>query len=141
MVNSNISICKTKKLDHVLNLNALIFPEDDLNVGDNTFHWIATDKRSKEPIGFCSVTDFGEGILFLSRAGLLPEYRGRNIQRKFIRLRERFARSNGYKKIITYTLKDNYQSMNSLFISGYKIYTPEFQYVGPGYMYYIKELE
>jgi len=140
MVNYNISIREVKNLDPIILLNELIFPEDELDVGHNTFHWLARNKHNNEPIGFCSVSDFGEGILFLSRAGLLPEYRGRNIQRRFIRVREKFAMRNGYQKIITYTLKNNYNSISSLIKSDYHIYTPAYEYVGKEFTYFIKDL-
>lgn len=140
MGSSDIYIRKTNKLEDVLILNALIFPEDDLDVGTKSYHWIARDKCAGEPIGFCSVSDFGEGILFLSRSGLLRKYRGRGIQRRFIKLRERFASRNDFEKIITYTLKDNYSSMASLIKSGYKVYNPEYNYVGDNVIYFIKEL-
>ena len=127
-------------MEDVLILNSLIFPEDDLDVGPNSVHWTARDLCNKEPVGFCSVSDFGHGILFLSRAGLLREYRGRGIQRKFIRVRESFAKRNGYEVIITYTYKDNYQSMASLIKNGYKVYEPEYDYAGPDFIYFMKEI-
>jgi len=140
MASCSVYIRATKDLPLVISLNAVILPEDDLNVGHETYHWIATDKRSGEPVGFCSVSDIGHGILFLSRAGLLRSHRGRNIQRRFIKVRESFAKRNGFESIITYTLKDNYQSMSSLIKSGYKLYTPEYNYAGDDFYYFIKEL-
>ena len=140
MENFKLSIRATEDLFSVLNLNSIILPGDDLNVEAHTYHWLASNKYTGEHIGFCSVSDFGHGILFLSRAGLLRPYRGRNIQRRFISIRESFARRNGFTKIITYTIKDNYQSMNSLIKSGYKLYTPEYEYVGDKFFYFIKEL-
>ena len=140
MGNSNISIRKTKDIFSVIALNNFIMPEDELNVDTNSYHWLASDKRTNQLIGFCSVSDYGQGILFLSRSGLLRSHRGRNIQRRFILIREQFAKRNGFKKIITYTTKDNYQSMNSLIKSGYQFYDPEYKYVGDDFFYFIKDI-
>jgi len=129
---------KTNKLDDILILNAIIFPEDDLDVSKKTFHWIA--KEGSMPIGFCSAKDIGYRILYLTRAGVLKEHRGNGIQKRFIKARERFAKRNNFKKIITYTLKDNYQSIASLIKSGYLLYKPEYDYAGPEFVYLIKEL-
>lgn len=140
MESSDIFIRQSNNISDVLALNYIIFPEDNLDVEHNTFHWLARNKRNNEPVGFCSVSDFGEGILFLSRAGLLPEYRGRNIQRRFITVREQFARRNGFEEIITYTLRNNYQSMSSLIKSGYHLYTPLYEYVGSDVLYFLKDI-
>ena len=141
MEDFKLSIRQTRDTFSIIALNAVILPWDDLDVGPNNRNWIATNELTGEHIGFCSVSDYGQGILFLSRSGLLRAYRGRNIQRRFIRVREQFAKRNGFKKIITYTNKENYQSMNSLIKSGYKFYTPEYKYVGETFHYFIKELE
>jgi len=140
MENFNLSIRQTHNLDEILILNALIFPEDELDVSINTSHWVARDKHSGKPVGFCSVSDIGQGVLFLSRSGLLREYRGRNTQRKFIAIRERYARRHGFECIITYTLKDNYQSFSSLIKKGYELYDPEYDYVGGDVFYFRKKL-
>lgn len=140
MGSSDISIRQTNKFDDVVVLNALIMPEDDIDVSSNTFHWIARDKHSGKQVGFCSVTDCGDGVLFLSRCGVLRNYRGRGTQKRFIAIREQFAKRRGFEAVVTYTLKDNYQSMVNLIKSGYEIYSPEYSWVGANVIYYRKKL-
>ena len=135
-----ISVRKTKDLYSILALNEILFPEDELNVGDNIFGWIAYGGENREQVGFCTCTDLGHNLLFLSRAGLIRSYRGRNIQKRFIRVRENFGRKNGFKKVITYVHKFNYSSLANLIKSGYFIYTPEWNYAGDGFIYLIKDL-
>jgi hypothetical protein len=130
----------TQDIASILFLNDTIFPGEDLDVSSNTYHWIARDGDCGSRVGFCSCTDLGQGILFLSRSGLLREYRGNNTQRRFIRVRESFARKNNFKVIITYTHRHNFSSMNNLIKHGYQHYMPEIDYAGDDFIYFIKHI-
>lgn len=140
--NSEITVRRTNDLDLIEDMNSIIFPGEDLETGNNTYHWIARDKQSGKPVGFCSCSYIGHGILFLSRAGLLRKYRGRGLQKKFISLRESFAKKKEPKitSIITYVKKDNYTSLASLIKRGYRIYTPEWHYAGHEFFYVKKSI-
>lgn len=63
--------------------------------------------------------------IYLCRAGVHPDYRGRGLQRELIRLREAWAKSRGFKHVITDTTNDNAPSMRSLIAEGYRPYWPQ----------------
>lgn len=136
----SIKINKTTNFKNILNLNQKIFEDNQLNVTGGLHGWIAVDLFTNQQIGFCTITNLGHGIFFLSRAGLLPSYYKRGIHKRFIRLREKFARKNKAKKIITYVYKENYQSLINLIKLNYYIYEPEWDYAGDEFIYLIKYL-
>lgn len=81
------------------------------------------------------------GVAFLSRAGVLPEYRGQGIQKRLIRARVAWAkRSNQATHAITYTNYYNPASSNALIAAGFKLYVPSPLYVGDDFLYWRKAL-
>lgn len=133
-------IQKTSDFLTILQLNEEIFPGEDLEVSKRVSAWIARDRNTGKLVGFCTSTDYGGGIFFLSRAGVLPEYQGNGIQRRLITVRELHARRSGVKKLITYVARHNYKSLANLIKSGFLIYDPEYAYVGEKFIYLIKYL-
>ena len=88
--------------------------------------WLAyANNDIKEEVGFCGLTK-GRTINtgYLCRSGVLPKHRGYGLQRRMIRVRERFSKKLGFTRLVTDTL-DNIQSSNNLIKSGYLMYTPE----------------
>lgn len=129
----NIKIKRIHDLAEIVNLNQFIFPQDLLDVSANVYGWISYD--SGKPNGFCTCTDIGYGILFLSRAGLLPDYRGGGIHKRFITVRKRFGVTHGYNTMITYVRRDNYSSLANLIKYGFEMYEPEYDYAGKDFIY------
>lgn len=134
------NIKKTNDIFLILAMNNTIFPGDDLDVRQGLYCWIANCNTSGKPIGFCTLTDIGHKIGFLSRAGVIRDYRGHNLQRRFIRIRERFAKKLGLEKVITYVHNKNYSSLANLIKCGYIIYEPEYDYAGKEFIYLMKVL-
>ena len=62
--------------------------------------------------------------VYLSRAGVLPAWRGQGLQRRLIALRERLARRQGFVWMISDTT-DNVPSSNNLIKAGYKLIAPK----------------
>jgi len=62
--------------------------------------------------------------VYLARAGVHPDYRGRGFQRELIALREEWARKHGMKYAITDTANSSVSSMLSLMDMGYKPFWP-----------------
>jgi GNAT superfamily N-acetyltransferase len=60
---------------------------------------------------------------YLVRCGVLSDYRGQGLQKKFIRVRIRQAKALGLKWLITSTY-DNPASANSLISCGFKMFNP-----------------
>jgi len=139
---ANITIRKTQDFFTILSLNEQIFSESEsIDVSNNIFGWIARDGANKKSIGFCTATNIGSGILYLSRSGLLSGYRGRGLQRRFVRIRERFARQNKFQTVITYVHPENHSSFVTLIKMGYEIYDPEYDYVGDEFIYLRKNVK
>ena len=126
----------TNNIDLIISLHAIIFPEDEFEINERTISWVLWD--SGKPAGFCMAypLKYEPDSLFLLRAGLLPEYRGRGLHIRLILARVRWARRNGMKNVITYTLKNNPQSYYNLQKCGFKLYEPENYYAGELALYW-----
>ena len=91
-------------------------------------------------VGFGGLKLTGEGTAFLCLSGVLRKYRGSGIQKRLIRVRERFARRSGCVVVYTYTTRDNAPSANSLISSGFRLYEPQYAWVGRDVLYWQKSL-
>lgn len=135
-------IRRTNDYQTVINLHWKIFPTDSINdmfSEEGSWFWLIWD--DKKPVGFASITQVDDEIMFFSRSGILPSHRGQGLQKRLIRVRENFCRKYDYKTIITYTLLNNPASANNLFSMGFKLYVPEYQYIDGNVNYFIKELD
>ena len=98
-------------------------PYDTPHDTDKGWWWIAYD--DDKPVGFAGLVrsaswaDCG----YLCRAGVLPNYRGKGIQKRLIDLRIRKARRVGYRWVISDT-RDNHASANSLIARGFRMFSP-----------------
>lgn len=104
-------------------LQKLCLPGDrPMEVSDG-FWWVA--KVNGVECGFAALvpssrwSDCG----YMARAGVLPLYRGRGIQKKLILARVQKARRLGWRWLISDTT-DNPASSNSLISCGFKLYKP-----------------
>ena len=90
-------------------------------------------------VGFCSCRVLEGGTLYLTRAAIQPEHRGKGLHKRMLRVREAYGRRVGCGEAITYVAKDNMPSIMGLVKSNYKLYDPEYAYVGRSeYYYFIK---
>jgi GNAT superfamily N-acetyltransferase len=81
--------------------------------------WVAEMKQADwEPVGYAGA-ELVDGVLVLTRAGVLPVARGAGLQRRLIAVRERWGRSRGAAVAQTYTHWANIQSQRSLVRCGY----------------------
>lgn len=135
---SDFKIRQSTNIGLIKSLHRDCFPDDDFDDHKENVCWIAW--KGKEPIGFTVLTKLSHGIIFLSRSGVLPKYRGNKLQKRFIRVRERYARKHGYKNIITYTKIFNINSSRSIQKCGYELYVPEYEYADKDCLYWIKQL-
>lgn len=103
--------------------------------------WVAYE--GDHPAGFAglyeSSSDVGTG--YLCRAGVLPAFRGRGLQRKLIATRERKAKSLGLTALCTDTIPGNPASSNNLIACGFRMYTPAYDWAGPDACYWRKTLK
>lgn len=122
LVGNNVTLSdfNRKILDE---LDSIIFPND---VGCQKRHpnrvwWLVYAKRN--PIGFAGM-EIVNGEAFLCRVGILKDFRGKGIQKRLIRCREKYAKKNRVNDIITYVHIGNISSCNNLISCGYKMYNP-----------------
>jgi len=132
---------KVKKSDDknlVIELHKKTFPCDEFDDSPSNEYWIVWN--GKTPVGFCILRPLklDKDSVFLSRAGLLYEARGKGLHRRMITVRLRWAKKNGYTSALTYTARDNAQSFSNLQKAGFRLYWPENLYAGKNFLYWIK---
>lgn len=133
------TIKRTTDEDLVRKLHTRIFPGDAFYESTSNVYWLLY--CTGEPVGFCQATDWSEKVLFLSRAGILPEHRGKNLQIRLIRVRVKYAKAAGFKKIVTYAASNNPASANNLARAGFLIYNPAYKFGTEGCINFLKELK
>jgi GNAT superfamily N-acetyltransferase len=99
--------------------------------------WIAFS--GKEEAGYCGIQQTARGLGYLSRAGVLPKFRGCGLQKLMIRRRVIYARAQGWLVVITDT-HDNPASGNSLIACGFRLYEPEAKWAFDTSLYWRKLL-
>lgn len=139
--NLTYSVRQSYDADLARYLHAKIFPTDEWYDKDSSIYWIVWDNY-KRPVGFCMLSPCDDEIVFLSRAGLLSEARGKRLHTRMLTTREKWAKKLGFKKIITYTLITNIRSSYNLQKAGYFLYEPEYKYASDDndVLYWIKEI-
>lgn len=120
-------------------MHTLTFPSDiheDYEVGD---WWLAFD--GADPVAFAGSKDVSSaaGWSYFSRVGVLPGYRGRGLQGRFMRAIEAHARKSGKSAVISTTF-DNPPSANNFVRRGYRMYSPEQPWGATGTCYWLKSL-
>jgi GNAT superfamily N-acetyltransferase len=110
-------------LQSIIWVDRVCFPDEQGALFDGAYWWGAYDE--KKLVATASLTYFPEGVGFLSRASVLPGWRGHGLQRKFIQYRERDARKYGTTRMVTYTSRENTVSSNNLIKCGYRLYIPD----------------
>lgn len=87
-------------------------------------------------------TEYGYiGMGYLSRSGILKEFRGKGIQKTLIQVRDEEAIKRGYELNITYVANWNHASANSLIRCGYTLYEPELAYGLKNALYFRKQFK
>lgn len=123
----------------ITRMQKLCLPHDDPLDPNEGWWWIGYDKDF--PVAFCGMKEskrFSNGV-YMSRSGVTYYYRGHGLQKKMIRIRERFAKNSGYEWAFSDTT-DNPASANSLIACGYKLYDPSIAYGLETTIYWRKQL-
>lgn len=117
--------------DHVketiLAMDSILFEGSNRPCLEQSSWWFAYYKG--EPIGYAGLTYYPSlDSAFLSRVGVLSDFRGLGLQKRFIKARERQAKKDGYSRVVSYTSYDNVYSANNLIDCGYRLYIPKFDW-------------
>jgi GNAT superfamily N-acetyltransferase len=137
---TKVSIRRSRDLEKLRELDRELIGKDvPFPKGDNYLWWVAY--VDGEIAGYAAIGLFDtEGRYgFLSRAAVLPKFRGQGLQKKLIRVREAEAKRRGYRYFITYTAKWNVKSANSLTSCGYRLYNPAWKYGCANALYFYKD--
>lgn len=123
----------------LLDLQLTILPSDKPTTTSVGWWWIVYD--GDKPIGFAGMyrSNRWRDAGYLCRSGVLPAYRGRGLQKRLIRLRERKGRAIGLAWLISDTY-ENPPSANSLIACGYRTYQPVEPWGAEGVTYWRKKL-
>lgn len=134
-----LNLADRVKADAVVKLHKLCFPVDKVLEPISGYWWIVLYQG--EIVGFCAMrqskrwSDCG----YLWRAAVHPDHRGRGLQKRMIKAREKKAREIGWEHMISDT-NQNPQSANNLIKSGYKMYDPTWPYGIDSTCYWTKKL-
>ena len=131
-------IRQTSRLEEIESQYKWYFP--DTRFDPNDTYWEA--RKGGTLVGFCSVKPLERepGVVFFSSAVVLKVARGKGLHKRFIRVRKAWCRREGFSRIITYCHRDNIASATNLLYEGFKLYQPEYKWVGVKFMYFIFEL-
>lgn len=136
-----MEIVKTKDKSTCTLLNKLIFPNQPWSISHDEALWLVKDGDGVA-VGFaaCKPVSGEDGVLYLTRAGLLEEFRGKGIQKKLIEKRLEWGRKSNYNLSITYTSRFNAPSFANLQKCGFKLYIPDNRWAGKKMLYWRKKL-
>lgn len=125
---------------HVDSMQRLLFPPPNgLANLDHGQWWVAFSEDRDELAGFCAIQASRTlGTAYLSRAGVMPKFRGHGLQRRMVHLRMKWAKANGFKFVVTDTTS-NPASANSLINCGFKLYDPAHKWAFPDSLYWRKQ--
>lgn len=116
-----------------------VFKGNDVYPLGDAEWWIVWDGNLKS-IGFAGLRLSPlEGIGYLCRAGVLPCARGHGLQKRLIRVRERYAREHDLSALVTDTIF-NPVSSNHLIDCGYRLFSPACPWGNDGSLYFRKDL-
>jgi len=138
-------ILQTDDIDKVRELDAFAFPGIKFPAdGEDHTWWLIHDSEQPGKIaGYCgAVYRPAHGYVYMSRAAVAAYAQGKGLQRRMIRVRERWARKQGANRVITYTMLKNYDSICNLLKCGFRFDNPpeERQYIGDDVHYFKKVL-
>ena len=137
-MSSKIRIKLTRNLNLIKKMDDECFPGEKLDDLHEHIWFIAF--VDGEPAGYAALKIWSGNVGFLSRVGVLARFRGKGLQKKLIRSRERYGKKRGVKVMVTYTWQYASYSPNSLISCGYKIYRPRNAWAGPHWLYFQRKI-
>lgn len=107
--------------------------------GFHCYWWLAY--LGKEPVGFAGMVPSQryKNTGYLKRAGVAPGHRGRGLQLRFFKVRERKARAIGWTHLVSETTNTVY-SANNFIRAGYRLFEPETRWAFESSLYWKKAI-
>ena len=129
-----------KNSEQILTMDRVCFPDDDPPLIDRfTFGWIVKVGGTIAGYALARVAGHVPNALYMSRCGVLPEYRGNGLQQLMIAARVEYAREDGFQEVITDTQPMNTPSCNNLIAQGFKLYETQSLTQDTNTLYWVKE--
>lgn len=115
------------------------FPPIKTENFENGYWWLVY--AGAEPIAYAGIVPSQRWLEtgYLARAGVLPEHRGRGLQRRLMAVRERKAKAIGWKHIVS-DCTSNIPSANNFIKCGYELYQPSKPWAFANTLYWRKSL-
>jgi len=126
--------------DRLSALHKKCLPYDKLYPFDSGYWWIAVENGVD--CGFAGLvhSPWWSDCACLIRCGVIPSFRGQGLQKKFIRVRIRQAKTLKMNWLVTSTY-DNPASSNSLISCGFKLFNPRNPWMCENTLYWRLKLE
>jgi len=115
-------------------------PSDKLYDTNHGYWWIATQDGVDCAFAGLVCSPWWSDCGYLIRCGVVPDMRGQGLQKKFIRVRVRQAKTLKMNWVITSTY-DNPASANSLISCGFKMFNPTKPWMAKHTSYWRLKLE
>jgi GNAT superfamily N-acetyltransferase len=112
-------------------------PHDKPEPTSKGYWWLA--REGARVVGYAAAAVVGD-TMYLTRAGVVPAARGRNIQARLIRARVQYARRLRLARVHTYTVYWNMRSANNLLACGFRLWRPAKPWGGKWSLYYYRRL-
>lgn len=126
----------------ILRMDEICFPADWRVRVENSYWWL--EEEDGIPVSYAALrpcqSKSNRGIAFLSRVGVIKNWRGQGRQKKLIRCRIKYAKRLNFKELVTYTTSENLASANSLISCGFRLYVPHTRWGGQGALYFRKKI-
>ena len=128
-----------KYVDQLKDLHKKCFPADEMPLFNKGYWWIVYD--GDIPVGFCGLTHVPswDDAGYLNRGGVVTSHRGKGLQRRMIAVRVQKAKKVGWSWLISAT-RDNIPSSNNLIACGFKLYSPNHEWLEGHCLYWIRKL-
>jgi len=108
---------------------------------DNEWWWLAKDGPAIIAFSGMVRSSAEPTTAYLCRCGVLKPWRGRGLQGRMLKARERHARKLGFKWLVADTAHPtSIASSNNLIKNGFRLYDPPFYWGTEGALYWRKRL-
>lgn len=137
-----IAIRRCDDIDLILDLDERVMSGSSLitrNAAQRSTWWVGYD--GAKPVayaGVCKGQKEWRGLAYADRCGVLKEYRGQGLQRRMLRVRERYARKQGWTGLWAYSAAWNAYSSNNLIACGWQVFEPRWIDHEYGFVCFVK---